>query len=611
MAWVAKDGWRRFRSAVIAVALLQALGVLCAMAFFGGLLLYLRQVEAGTAPRIPGIRFQEGFEQAGFPLVLLAAGLLSAASLFAAECRLQALTRSHERFCLQRLLRIMADPYCRGWQDFVGPDRRRSLARLSRIGVRWTAFAFRDLVRLTLPVCAIVLGIFWLLHIDSALTLAMMPLPLLYLVPLYRINRSVSDCQRRFAASNDRARRGISLLLRRLSDASMPTASKTRWAFRGLEGTDYERAMDCYYDRMLAPTRMRLVNNAFLALGLFALLLYFGLDDRGSAKWVDLAAYLAALRITVMGLRRCADILVNLSRFHPEFASYHHLIQGAAELKSKRLDRDGSADLSPPALRLRNRSASPLSGSSDPLELFRGRPFWILTPNPPTQTDLEAIASRIEDSLEPSVQLAASALCAGKPPADLHGDLIEYSLGPEASSERNRQLVRGLALLGLDGEARSLPDGLRTDMEEVRRASPELLFALSVAPSLCRQPPWAFLAARALLGLEEGVIRRLFDVQSMGFVGLASNRVEDFSKSLFQDLPEGGAIVLDRNLRIRAWGTRQWIHSSEERLEKWLQQQRRSGSAPSPDSGEEGDPACGRIFTYPSGREDVALRAGL
>ncbi|MEE8585241.1 MAG: hypothetical protein V3T83_10365 [Acidobacteriota bacterium] len=333
LAWIASDGWSLFRWRIVAVVAANAVGVAGAFVCLAGLFLYVKQSQLGQPFRIPWAGLNLAGDAVLFAAGLLLLSLLSAISLYRGERRIHDLTRIYERHCLSRLFRIIADPGCRGW---LPSPARESLARLSRIGVRWTAFALRDLLRLILPAFALLAATLYLLLADAALALLLLPLPVLYLLPLYALNRGVSARHRQFAAANNQARRSLNGILKWLLEQGIPPAERVERSRDALERTGYDQAMEHYYARLLAPAQVQLLNSVFLAVCLCVLLIYFGTPDSGSGRaWADLLASLLAVRFAMGGLRPITAILIKLSRFQPEYRAYSEFVRRSDGLRAQ------------------------------------------------------------------------------------------------------------------------------------------------------------------------------------------------------------------------------------------------------------------------------------
>jgi ABC-type multidrug transport system fused ATPase/permease subunit len=344
-------------------------------------------------------------------------GLLSAVFQFFTDNLILATARDYHHACAERAMTIIHDPLCRGWQ-LLGHDERETprqiAARMIGGAARHTALALRDMLRIILPALTFLAAVGFLFWIDLTVTLVVLPIALLYLLPLYLINRQVTHRQKRYRALSRKARSEVSQALRaRMLGGPMTSPVKQNALesiLRPLRADSFRGALGALYGRLLADRRTHMLNTSFFVACLVALLVFFGAQSREHGRpWSDLLFYLVALRFAVTSLRQVTTLVGKFSRFFPEYRSYGTFVRQAMSIHERRIAAGQSDAPTPQALTWRI-GRKPQWESPRVVRVNRAEGvLWVLTPLPPEFVDLEALAARLEQLNVEEIDLASNA----------------------------------------------------------------------------------------------------------------------------------------------------------------------------------------------------------
>ena len=412
LSWVARDALPRWKWLVLAVVVCNIVGLAATVAAVGGVMAYARAAEQRTALQLLGRTYQLGSDWRSlvlFGAVIAALGLVSAACTYIVDRLILLLARRYHALCAERALMIAADPLCCGWQATEDEPPRATLSRLVGGTSRVMGLVLRNLMRGILPVLTVLATVAFLFYIDSTLTLVLLPATLLYLVPLYLINRRVTRLQRTYRDLSPRARSEVSRRLRDLLDSGELERGAESLRIEALRGEASDGARAAFYGRLLADRRVHLLNTAFFIACLVALLIFFGVRARDHARpWSDLIFYLLALRYAMASLKQVTSLSAKFSRFFPEYRSYARFVTESARTRERRAAVAARPPAVPDMMTLRiGRQAR--WDSTRTLRLRRPGILLALSPAPQGFVDLEAIAVRIEERLQDDVDIATHA----------------------------------------------------------------------------------------------------------------------------------------------------------------------------------------------------------
>jgi ABC-type multidrug transport system fused ATPase/permease subunit len=432
LAWVARDALPRYRGRVALIVLCNFLAIAAAAGALGGVMLYARHAEHGQPITLLGwtMHFSDSLASlAMFGGAIATLGVLSAVCQYATDRLILSTARQYHQTCAERALAIVSDPLCRGWQLLGEDDERprRLAGRMLGSAARQTAFALRDMLRIMLPILTFAAALAFLVWIDWRLTLGLLPAGLVYLLPLYLINRQVTRRQREYRLRSREARGEVGRRMReRLAGIESRETASSAEAADPLHGAAYRGALAALYARLLADRRTQMLNTAFFVACLVALLMFFGVQAREHGRpWSDLLFYVLALRFAMTSLRQTTTLIAKFSRFFPEYRAYGSFLAAAEAIRARRAESKLHPQPLPPSLSIRigkrglwdSPRALKVAMASQDGETAVAAMLWALTPLAPDRADLEALAAALERRIDEGVDLATNALFIARLPA--------------------------------------------------------------------------------------------------------------------------------------------------------------------------------------------------
>jgi ABC-type multidrug transport system fused ATPase/permease subunit len=485
-------------------------GVLTAAASVGGVILYTRHAESGEPIRVLGIALKLGdgiMTLVVYGVLVALVGVFSALCLYFTEWQIMRVVREYERQCAKRVLEIAANPNYSGWTDSIGDEPRQQVARMLQVGSRFTAFVFRDLLRAILPTLTFIFALVILIRVDHWLTLMLVPVALVYLGPLYFVNRRVVRNQTEYRALAPIVRRSISARLREIFGFGVLGQSSRVAQSDVLSNQEYDEMSGALYSRMIAEKRVQFLNTVFFVVCLLGLFLFFGLAAQWYDRpWADLLSYLVALRFAIGSLRQVSALFVKFSRFFPEYRAYSQFVESAERVRRERQNMRRSESQLPDQLMLKLESAALWNAPAATI-INRGQLLWILTPiEKPTEFELREVAWRLSGKLSPPWDLADGAV---------FGSAL--AVDPQAS---------------LDGVAAQIESGSRTFV----------------------------IAFQTLSRMSQDFLDRLRELLSNCYIFLVEHRAETVLDSSWTKrlAPVAGVVVMDQR-RIIAGGDLEWL----------------------------------------------------
>jgi ABC-type multidrug transport system fused ATPase/permease subunit len=409
LAWLGRDtarvlGWR-----IAPVLALNAIGVGCALATAGGIVLFVRALERGEPSiHLAGLEIPVSGDAAlvgRYAAALAAFGLLSAAALYAGERLIGHLTVIYQRTATKRLIAAVADPCCAGWQLLVDAPASAAVSHLAGMGVRLTALASRTMLRAVLPMLAFAASAGALIAVDAMLTLLLAPMIAAYLIPLYLINRGVARLHRAHRDAAPPVRRSVTVAVREALESPDPARARDR-ADAALDDPAWARLASLFWRRKLADARVQWANSAFFVASITLIFVFFafGAAD-GERTWSEFLAFIVALQFAMRSVRLITSRFVRLSRYLPEYRAYADFIAGAEGIRASRAESTTSDVPSDFVIRC----GEPMWDGSKRLSWTRSGAIWVVTPvERPSRADMIGMAAAMQRALREEVDLLAS-----------------------------------------------------------------------------------------------------------------------------------------------------------------------------------------------------------
>ncbi|MCI0363941.1 MAG: hypothetical protein L0Y44_14830 [Phycisphaerales bacterium] len=602
VAWIALDAVRRFRFAIVAVTILDIIGVLSGAAMLGGIVLLVKNAETPDPLVVWGISIpsvQNVPRMLAFAAVLAALGLLSAVSAYATKWLIGRIVIQYHNRCVKRLLQIVADPGCRGWQSAVEGPPYKAIIQLTGGDCRIISAALRHLLGIILPLATFLFATTALFVLDPLITLVLLPLAGLYIVPFYLINRGVARQQREFIRVNRTARGGLVEAIKNALAAGQHIDPAQQEPQACLSTQHWKRSEDLFCKRKLADDRMHLLNATFFVICLLGLFGFFAIQMHdGGGSWAAFLMYLVSLRFAISALRHVTSILVNISRYLPHVDRYCRFIERAEQIRKKRLKVNRSTQL--PARFAIECSDHQLWNSAAQLEVRLGQAVWILIPWRPMHGDLEAVASALESRLNPPADLFTSAFFLAVPSAEIapQSGVAAYPASPPIQSKEVEPAATTVAAAAALQDGTSPASTMRSQtalIDRTREPVPTTRsdeFAIeqpeqALAPSGARA---IFVSAKVLARTARNGADLVGPARAHSCLFIVAGPTLEAAELATPGLPQkvaGGVVV--RDSQIIACGDLDWLNSNLSSIRSFLQRDSALHIGDEADEADEGD----------------------
>lgn len=398
LRWLWSDALTEFRSRVIGILVLNALGLLAGAAWVGGLLAYANVLEAGEPMALGLITLRPPAGNSVLPPIL-ALGVLGAISgylLYQAQWRTALVCVDYQISLARRVTQITSQPQFFGWQSIYEEPPASTAISLSGVTAQLTSLALRRLLKGILPAATFVLAMGFLIYTNAGLTLLLSPLALVYLLPLFLANRSAARMHVKFRALSPVVRGRFVAAFAAMLRIKGPSVENANPVLEQLNSSDYREAAILAYRRRLADTVVQFINTVFTVIALLALFVFYILDD--APRWAELFSYVIALRFALGGLGGVTSVLVGLSRLLPEYERLSNFLERASLLPDINA---GSAGQPTRSLRL-----LPDRAGAKAIPITAGGMLWVISPRPLDHADREAALVLLQDMLRPRYSFA-------------------------------------------------------------------------------------------------------------------------------------------------------------------------------------------------------------
>ena len=286
----------------------------------------------------------------------------------------------------EQLVADLSRPMSRGWQSAADGPPKQVLLQVLVSGVREITMAAREVVRLVGPVAMLVAGFAILIYIDVIAFLMMLPVLALFALPLYKVNKSVSELN----ASLDESQNQAKDLVSKSIDAMIEGSEDGR-----MRGTASLRQGDqITHDRMLQPVRMRSMT-LVLAAALLSVVLVIFLIRRppgGDIPFFRFYAFIITIRLMVMAGQRVSAAFLQVTRRSPAVAKYCELREIIKNYRNERIERSQAEPLGD--------SITFLPNNDVPITIGKWQTMIVLVPKPPTRATSDEVLVALEHNLD-------------------------------------------------------------------------------------------------------------------------------------------------------------------------------------------------------------------
>ncbi len=545
VSWLVGDAMRADAMRIVKVFGLNAAGIAAAA---GSMAIVLRYVHWAQKPYPLGLM---GVSIADRPTIALTGviaaisltlGIGSALLIYIADRQLLEALRATQRRVMARLLVAYGQPSV--GVVMLGFERRLGEAPspmdMMNAGGRYAAFALRAVLQLFLPGMTLLVSLVSLLWIDAAMTMGLAALAIVYLVPLYLINRSVARHHRTYRQANRRVPRAMRDVLSVLVGTAGPTRDRSVAAGEAvLAGPDFGELQDALFGRMLGARTLNLLNACFLILFIALILLTFA--SKETISWTSLLAYMVALRFTWASVRIVTGLLTS---FNQIFVEVERVATFVDESERQRLADAGV------------RPAPAVVACTNPGRHVRE---W----NAPRQVELPqgsvvlAIDASIIDRYAIERAVAALGTLAGDPqvlrPAVAHDQprlVVGLSLSAHAfgsgtpGADRMAALEDFVARCGVGDRIAELPGGLGCVVGAEMALGRQVRYAIGIAYAALDPPRTLALSAQPLVVAGEAMVTAvLAERTARGDSAAGWTLLVDGSSAVLEDSPAVAAAV--------------------------------------------------------------------
>ncbi|HEY9815694.1 MAG TPA: hypothetical protein V6D20_07835 [Candidatus Obscuribacterales bacterium] len=508
VGWLVLDCWRYFKLRIGLVVLLNWIGVTSAASVFGGFILYVRYLESGQSLTVLGIDIQleTPYMLAISAVSLLCLGIMSSVCLYQTDWLIARLVVAYQKRAVYRLFEVASDPAYQGWQKLLdGPPSQAMQFLLSTS--RASAIALKGLLGGILPALKFLLAIIFLVSTSVSLTALLIPLVLIYLIPLYQANHWVMQRQDDYSKLNRPAQKNVSQTLDNVIEAHASYEQKMAQTQQILESPEYQEASLLFYARHLVTSRLRLINTLFFTVCLISVFTFFAFSQTyGQHRWSNLLIYLFALQLAFSGLQQITTVIGRMSRLLPLYKYYVDFMSQATRYRRQR-QRSPLLNHPLPSQLLCSFSAIDFHESKRQLDIQPGKPVWIVISDAPNYSTLEAVAAHLEDTLIPPTDVLSKSAFIAKPSLDQEFIPKEYQTLQQLFNHSPPSLQDYLQESGLRAE---LEQHLCLEDEDPRSQdlSAESCYLLNALP-LIQSKRVIWISIKPLLKLNPGFVNAI------------------------------------------------------------------------------------------------------
>jgi len=208
------------------------------------------------------------------------------------------------------------------------PSKSPALLRLLKTNTHMAGQVNRRLARAFIPALTVIAGLVGLVYLEPGLTALLLPLFLIFVTGLYRINvhaaETSENLNRVFAESSRKIQQFINLCRQRPQLLENPDEFSQR-----LEKSDYPLLSRLKYQRRLLDIHVNWLKTFLLVLAILIMVWWFTVNNsRQPFDWSRLLLYLIILRFAASALGIVGSATVAFSRFYPEIKSLFDFLEG-------------------------------------------------------------------------------------------------------------------------------------------------------------------------------------------------------------------------------------------------------------------------------------------
>lgn len=322
VGWFLTDIRRNAKGLFVIIFALSVLGVFARLAAIGSFMIYVNAQQKSQPIILGGVELPSDTEWPTLLLwgsAVLGLAITTGIATYLANVATFRMAREAMRRVVDRAMTVVAAGQTRPLPVADGV----TVTAASRKALMGDAMMFMRAMlvfgSVAVPLVTFCVSIGVLFKFNAQLTLILAPVLVIYVVPFYRLNRTIAKASR---AYEQRRQRGAGVLGRLLTFASQtqyPGITRPAWADLHRSEPKGQSPMDAFRWIILSRRQVSALQDVFLGVVLFALLIVFGLflaSDR--VAWMPLLVYLIALRYAIQGMGQTASAVVTINRFAPQ-----------------------------------------------------------------------------------------------------------------------------------------------------------------------------------------------------------------------------------------------------------------------------------------------------
>ena len=317
---------------------------------------------------------------------LLGGGMVGAFTFYRSEQQSSDASVAFGDYLRRRTVNSLNRPLTRGWQTALAGRPQQVVTQALVSGVREITMAARELIRLVGPISMFTATLAVLLILEPVITLLLVPVGLIFAVPVYFINKRMSGLNDSFDEAQE-------LASKELND-SIEALLESGYTDRAEETIEAARMGDkVTHERMLEPIRLRAMSVVLTSFFAAAVLCLFLLrNGEGDLDFLRLIIYVITLRLCSNAGQKMASTMINITRRASAIDRYRALETDLEAYRELRIDRLDSAEV-PDAITVE-------SAEGETLELRRGQTTVVVVPRPPSRATADELLIALERNCE-------------------------------------------------------------------------------------------------------------------------------------------------------------------------------------------------------------------
>lgn len=234
------------------------------------------------------------------------------------------LAMAFELHCTRKLLKRIGEQTALSFTPIKNTEEMTGIVRTLLADSRACGRALFIALTSIVPFVVVAIATLWLFKTNAAVTAFLVPVALLYFLPLYRLNLFGVSSSRSLETVTPLIWRKLQGIVRTIKDHSLPDSTGAASIDDDADLKTYARS---YAGIVELPFRGGLVNDLFLSFVLPGILVGLGfMAIRGRSEWHLIPVYLISLRYFASHLKTLSTKLTAVNRFFPQIERTMNLL---------------------------------------------------------------------------------------------------------------------------------------------------------------------------------------------------------------------------------------------------------------------------------------------